>query len=134
MIDVETWVESYRRAWETADAVAAADLFRDDATYRSNIFEDPHVGREGIESYWTGVTSTQAEVKVKMGRPIIQGQRVAVEFWTTMENEGAPITLPGCLLLVFDDEGKCLTLHEYYTFAEGRLTPPPEWGGPGPEH
>ncbi len=129
MNDVQTWVESYRHAWETADAEAAADLFGGDATYRSNIFEDPHVGREGSVSYWSGVTSTQREVKVEMGRPIEQGNRVAVEFWTTMENDGAAVTLPGCLLLVFDEEGKCSSLHEYYTFAEGRLVPPPEWGG-----
>jgi hypothetical protein len=131
MIDVGTWARSYARAWETADAEAAADLFSEDATYRSNIFEDPHLGRAGIVSYWKSVTSTQREVMVEMGRPIVQGNRAAVEFWTTMENDGALVTLPGCLLLTFDAAGKCLTLHEYYTFGEGRLGPPPEWGGHG---
>jgi hypothetical protein len=129
MIDVDTWVERYGRAWETADEEAAADLFSENATYRSNIFEDPHVGRVGVEAYWRQVTSTQQDIRVRMGRPLIQGNRAAVEWWTTMEQDGADVTLPGCLLLVFDDEGKCQSLHEYYVFTEGRLDPPPEWGG-----
>jgi ketosteroid isomerase-like protein len=129
MIDVETWVERYGRAWERADEEAAAGLFSENATYRSNIFEDPHIGRSGVEAYWSQVTSTQQNTRVRMGRPIAQGNRVSVEFWTTMEQDGAHVTLPGCLLLVFDDEGKCQSLHEYYVFAEGRLDPPPEWGG-----
>ena len=129
MIDVATWVEGYRRAWEEVDAEAAADLFAEEATYRSNIFEEPHVGRDGVRAYWSQVTSTQRDVRVTMGRPVVDGNRVAVEFWTTMENAGAEVTLPGCLLLVFDDDGRCRSLHEYYSFAEGRLDPPPEFGG-----
>ena len=41
-----------------------------------------------------------------MGRPIVEGHRAAVEFWTNMQNEGADVTLVGCLLLIFDDEGR----------------------------
>jgi hypothetical protein len=63
-----------------------------------------------------------------MGRPIVDGNRVSVEFWTTMNNEGADVTLPGCLLLDFADDGRCRRLHEYYEFAPGRLDPPEEWG------
>ena len=129
MTDVAAWVEAYRLAWEERDADAAAALFSEDSTYRSNIFEEPHVGQDGVRDYWSGVTATQRDVTVRMGRPIVDGARVAVEFWTTMENAGAEITLPGCLLLVFDDDGRCRSLHEYYTFAEGRLDPPPEYGG-----
>lgn len=129
MIEIDAWVEAYGRAWEQADPAAAADLFTEDATYRSNIFEEAHSGRAGIEAYWRQATATQRDIEVRMGRPIVEGDRVSVEFWTSMENEGADITLPGCLLLTFDDEGRCRTLHEYYTFGDGRLDPPPEWGG-----
>jgi hypothetical protein len=63
-----------------------------------------------------------------MGRPIADGNRVSVEFWTKMKNEGADITLPGCLLLEFAEDGRCRRLHEYYEIAPGRLDPPEEWG------
>ena len=74
-IDVETWAESYARAWVELDAEAAADLFTEGATYRSFIFDEPHVGRDGVRSYWSEVTSTQSEVHVTMGRPIVDGPR-----------------------------------------------------------
>jgi hypothetical protein len=128
-IDIETWVERYARAWTDADPEAAADLFAEDGTYRSFIFDEPHVGRDEVRSYWSGVTSTQSNVVVTMGRPIVDGARTAVEFWVTMENSGEDVTLVGCLLLGFDDEGKCRSLYEYYEFTPGRLVPPDDWGG-----
>ena len=47
---------------------------------------------------------------------------------TTMRNDGADVTLPGCLLLRFGQGGRCLGLREYWHFEQGRLDPPPEWG------
>jgi hypothetical protein len=129
VIDVETWVERYAGAWVDMDAEAAAALFTDDATYRSFIFDEPHVGRDGVRSYWSEVTSTQSDVQVRMGRPIFEGRRAAVEFWTNMQSDGADVTLVGCLLLIFDDEGSCQSLDEYYEFAQGRIEPPEIWGG-----
>ena len=126
---VGSWLEAYRRAWEEADADAAAALFAEDATYRSNIFEDPYDGRDGVRRYWTEATSTQEDVRVLMGRPFTDGVRVAAEFWTTMRNDGAEITLPGCLLLLFGDDGLCLALREYWHVEQGRREPPPGWGG-----
>ena len=114
MTDVGAWVETYRQAWEESDAAKAAGLFTEDATYRSNIFEEPHSGHQGIAAYWTSVTATQSDIEVRMGRPIVDGERVSVEFWTTMNNEGADVTLPGCLLLEFADDGRCRRLHESY--------------------
>jgi SnoaL-like domain len=111
-MDVASWVEAYRRAWEEKDAEAAAVLFDEQATYRSNIFEEPYVGREGVRRYWQDVTRTQEDVHVVMGRPFADGDRVAAEFWTTMVNDGAEITLSGCLLLRFDESGHCLSLRE----------------------
>jgi Rrf2 family protein len=57
-------------------------------------------------------------------RPFVEGSRVAVEFWTTMRVDGDPVTLPGCLMLDFDDEWACRRLREYRHFMPGRLEPP----------
>ena len=127
-MDVATWLEAYRRAWETKDAEAAADLFAEDATYRSSIFEDPYEGRDGVRTYWTEVTRTQEDIRVLMGAPFADGDRVAAEFWTTMRNGGAEITLPGCLLLRFGTDGLCTALREYWHIQQGRLDPPVGWG------
>jgi hypothetical protein len=122
------WAEAYRVAWETVDSEAAAALFTDDASYRSNIYEEPHRGRSGIADYWTGVTSTQSNVAVQMGEPFVDGERVDLEFWTTMDVESAPVTLAGCLLLRFDEDGLCADLREYWNFTDGTHQPPAGWG------
>ena len=127
-MDVRSWLEAYRKAWEDKDAEAAAALFDERTTYRSNIFEDPYEGRDGVRRYWREATRTQEDVRVAIGKPFVDGERVAAEFWTTMRNDGADVTLTGCLLLRIAEDGLCLALREYWHFQPGRLDPPPDWG------
>jgi len=60
------------------------DLFTPDASYRSSVFREPFLGSDAIRSYWQRGAGTQREVAVRMGRPIITDDRMAVEWWTTM--------------------------------------------------
>jgi hypothetical protein len=125
---IAEWIEAYRQAWEERDADAAAALFTEDATYRSLVFEEPHIGRTGIAEYWRGVTEAQSEVRVRMGKPYGSAERAAVEFWTNMKVGGEDVTLPGILLLEFTPDGLCSRLHEYWHYQPGVFDPPPEWG------
>jgi hypothetical protein len=125
---VELWAERYRVAWEKADSEAASELFAEDSTYRSVIYEDPHRGRPGVADYWSAVTATQSGVTVRMGRPVVEGDRAVVEFWTEMAVEGEPMTLAGALLLDFDEAGLCTALREYWHFTAGSFQPPDDWG------
>ena len=127
-MDVGSWLEAYRKAWEDKDADAAAALFDERATYRSNIFEEAYEGQDGVRRYWSEVTKTQEDVRVVMGRPFVDGDRVAAEFWTTMRSDGADVTLPGCLLLRFGPDGRCLALREYWHVEPSRREPPTGWG------
>lgn len=125
---IAAWIDGYRRAWEERDPDAAAALFTDDATYRSLVFDDPHRGRSGVSEYWRAVTEAQSEVRVRMGEPYGSGDRVAVEFWTTMKVSGEEVTLPGILLLQMTPDGLCRRLHEYWHYQPGTFEPPAEWG------
>jgi hypothetical protein len=53
---------------------------------------------------------------------------VAIEFWTNMMVEDADVTLPGCLLLDFAEDGRCRRLREYWHYQPGAFNPPAEWG------
>ncbi|GGI09816.1 nuclear transport factor 2 family protein [Egicoccus halophilus] len=127
-MDVATWVENYRVAWERADVELASSLFTDDATYRNDVFAAPNVGRAGVAEYWTRVTSRQSDVEVRMGRPFGVDGRFAVEFWTRMAVDAEDVTVSGTLLLLMADDGRCRSLRENVNVAEGRVDPPPEWG------
>lgn len=126
--EVVEWSEVYRVAWEERDSEAASSLFTDDASYRSNIYEEPNQGRVGVAQYWAGVTSVQSDIRVRMGTPFVDGERAVVEFWTKMRVEDNPVTLAGCLLLRFSDDGLCSDLREYWNFIDGTHQPPDGWG------
>lgn len=129
MQTVQTWLEGYRKAWEDRDPEAAAALFTDDAPYREQPYQDPFPGAAGVKQYWTDVTATQSDVSFRYGTPLIVDDRAVVEWWVTMKNGGADITLAGVFLLRFDESGKCSDLNEYWHFGEGQLQPYPGWGG-----
>jgi hypothetical protein len=118
-MELADWIEGYR-AWETADTNLVLTLFTEDASYRSNPFEEPHVGHDRFRAYWDGVTGQQSEARVAMGRPFVDGNSVAVDWWTTLVSEGEEVTLPGCLLLRFGSDGRCSDLGEYWNFTPGR--------------
>jgi len=127
---VQEWIAGYQRAWEERDADAAGELFSEDAIYRDQPLGDAYVGRDGVREYWRGVTASQDDVRVRFGEPIIavDGRRAAVEFWVTMLNGGAEVTLTGILFLRFDADGLCEELREAWHFGEGCVDPPAGWG------
>ena len=66
---------------------------------------------------------------MRMGRPFVDGDRAAVEWWTTMNDaDDGEITLPGCLLLRFEPDGRCSSLREYWHVEPGHREPHDGWG------
>ena len=121
------WVEELRLAWEQGDPARAAALFTLDAKYHSHPFHPPVVGRTAIEAYWEKATSTQSDVRVQMGKPLLDGDRAVLEWWAVMTDGGAETTDAGALVLEFDGE-HCANLREYWNITEGILASPEGWG------
>jgi nuclear transport factor 2 (NTF2) superfamily protein len=122
------WLERYRRAWIDRDADAASLLFTDDASYREQPFQEAFVGRAAIRDYWQRVTASQTSVELRYGRAIVDGHRLAVEWWANLQTDGGPITLAGEFLLRFAENGECRELREYWVLTQARVEPPPGWG------
>jgi hypothetical protein len=128
-MELADWIEGYRRAWAENDVDLVLPLFTEDASYRSSAFREPNLGHEGIRAYWEETAGTQRGVEVRMGEPLVDGNLVAVEWWTTMDDaEDGSITLPGCLLLQFAPDGRCFDLREYWNVEAGRVPPHEGWG------
>jgi uncharacterized protein (TIGR02246 family) len=126
--DYSDWLERYRQAWIQRDADAASHLFTEDAIYREQPFQAPFVGREAIRTYWATVTASQTSVELRYGRAVVDGRRLAVEWWANLETTDGPITLAGEFLLTFAAGGECRELREYWLLTQGRHEPPPGWG------
>ncbi|HEY1920936.1 MAG TPA: nuclear transport factor 2 family protein [Streptosporangiaceae bacterium] len=126
----QQWIEHYGRAWESGNDDEIAELFTPDASYRSSVFREPHVGTEAIRRYWRRAAGSQRDVTVRMGQPVITADRTTVEWWTTMTDpDDGALTLPGCLLLRFAADSRCQDLWEYWQVQPGWQDPPPGWGG-----
>ena len=122
------WLARYRRAWIERDADAASLLFTDDAIYREQPFQPPFVGRAAIRAYWARVTASQTSVELRYGRTVVDGARVAVEWWANLGTDSGPLTLAGEFMLRFAGSGECEELREYWLLSQGRIEPPPGWG------
>ena len=127
-MELGAWIEAYGRAWETGDENLMVSLFTEDANYRSSPFREPFRGHDEIRAYSHRNAGTQRDKRVRMGRPFVDGNRVAVEWWTTMVDGGEAVTLPGCLLLRFEADGRCSDLREYWHVEPGTREPFADWG------
>ena len=126
--DYADWLARYRRAWIERDADAASLLFTEDATYREHPFQAAFTGRAAIRDYWSRVTASQTSVELRYGRSIVDGRRLAVEWWANLQTNDGPVTLAGEFLLLFAESGECRELREYWVLTQGRVDPPPGWG------
>ena len=126
--DYVGWLDRYRRAWMERDADAACRLFTEDAVYREQPFQAPFVGRDAIRAYWSRVTASQTGVEIRYGQAVVDGHRLAVEWWANLQTNDGPLTLAGEFLLRFADSGECRELREYWVLAQGRVEPPAGWG------
>jgi SnoaL-like protein len=125
---VNRWVRNYSKAWLKKDAKAIASLFSEDASYHSHPFRPVNQGKKSILDYALGALDVEEVHAVRFGKPIVEGSRAAVEYWTTMKEKVDEVTLAGCIMMRFSKTGQCKELHDYWVLQTGGLTPPPDWG------
>lgn len=125
---VNKWIRNYSKAWLKKDAKTIASLFSEDASYHSHPFRPVNKGKKSVFDYTTGALDVGEVYEVRFGKPIIEGLRASVEYWTTMKEKTEDVTLAGCVMLRFSKNGQCKELHDYWVLQTGRVSPPPEWG------
>jgi len=125
---VNAWLEEFGRVWRESDADGAAALHPADGVYRNSPFlEQPFVGTEAIKGFWERALVGVSEIDFRWGKPVIEGNRAAVEWWVTEMNNGEPATLAGIFLLTF--EGALVSdFREAFVKQAGKLEPHENWG------
>ena len=117
--DAVAFVEGYGRTWERWDLSAWADLFTGDVVYVEHPTQRPVVGRAELEAYFRKEAAEQGAVSVRMGSPVVDGNRVAGEFWVTATSESEPATLVGGFIAQLEPDGRCSHFREYWFYVEG---------------
>jgi hypothetical protein len=125
------FVEGYGRTWETWNLEGFVELFSDDVIYVEHPVDETVVGREEMERYIRKEQLEQGKARVRMGKPIIDGDRVVGEFWASMSNRDgeAAGTLAGCFIARLDPgNGRCTHFRQYWFEFDGQPAPFEGWG------
>ena len=126
MIDrtgVDAWIEELRRGWSAGEPDAIGKLFSETVVYRASPFEEPLVGRDRVVAHWREELSGVNKALVDFSFPLIDGDRVAVEWWAVVTRGGIVTTDSGALVLEFTGS-LCSRLHEYWMLRDGALASP----------
>ncbi len=122
------FVESYGKTWEAWDVNGFVNLFSDAVVYVAHPTEETVAGKEALTDYVRKEESEQGSVSVKMGRPIIDGDHLAAEFWVTATNPEGEGTIAGCLIARLDADGRCAHFREYWFDLDGHTPAFDGWG------
>jgi uncharacterized protein (TIGR02246 family) len=118
--DVERWIESYRRAWETDDASDVASLFTDDATYKPYPWPRERVGWQGrdeIVEKWIGRGDSKIGWRFEHEILAVEGDTAVVEGWTSYDRgEGEPWdeAYANIWLVRFAEDGRARQFSEWW--------------------
>ena len=118
------WARRYQEAWLGGDAEAAAALYTEDCVFRSHPFRE----LEDARAYTRRVFGEAETLDARFGEPIVEGDRVAVEYRAVLQEAGREVTLAGCSIMRLDADGRCREARDYWATTEGRHEPPPGWG------
>ena len=121
----QIWLDNYVAAWLSYDEDDIRALFTSDIAYRYHPYDDPIVGREAVVASWLGKSdSDEASTRDAPGTysaryaPVAVDNDVVVATGTSSYSErpAGPIvrTYHNCLVMRFDDEGRCREFTEYY--------------------
>jgi nuclear transport factor 2 (NTF2) superfamily protein len=119
------WARVWEQAWRERDPQAIGTLYADDCIFRTHPFREA----ENPLAYVSRELPNESDVEARFGRPVVDGDRAAVEWWATLLEEGRQITLAGFSWLRFDERGLVLEQRDYWAQRDGRTSPPAPWGG-----
>jgi ketosteroid isomerase-like protein len=122
------FADAYGRAWETWDFTGFVDLFSDDVVYVPHATEERVVGKAALAGYIRKEAADQGDASVRIGTAVIDGDRVAAEFWVTRTNEGERWTTAGSFIARLGTDGRCTHFREYWFDVPGHVSAYEGWG------
>ena len=124
------WAETWTSAWLAHDVEAVVALYAEDCVHRSTPFRPVLRGRNAVREYVADAFAEERSVEdVRFSTPMVEGERAFVEYWAnSLDQSGEPVTLAGCALARFDDDGLIVEARDYWHLEAGHHEPPADWG------
>ena len=110
---VATWVEGYRKAWESNDPDDIGALFSDEALYYTEPYAKPWRGRGEIVRQWIENRDEPGDTTFEFQVEAIVGERAFVT-GTTDYKTAPPRTYSNIWDLTLDDEGRATRFTEWW--------------------
>lgn len=118
------WAEAWTRGWEALDPEPILACYAPDALLSTEPFREPYRGRDGVRAYVTACFAAEAEPRVWMAEPIVDGDRAAISWWASLREEGTDARLAGTSVLRFAGAGLVVEQWDAWNQAAGRGEPP----------
>jgi SnoaL-like domain len=122
------FVDGYGRTWQGWDLSGFVDLFSEEVVYVAHAMHETVVGKPALASYIQKEAAEQGQVSVRMGKPVIAGDRVAAEFWVTATSGSETATFAGCFIARLASDGLCVNFREYWFDVPGHADAYEGWG------
>ena len=107
---VTSWVQSYRRAWESNDPEEIGGLFAEEAAYFTEPFAPPWLGRAEIVAKWLENSDEPGTTTFEWHPVIITDEVAVVEATTTYPDK----TYSNLWVLRLDQVGQALQFTEWW--------------------
>ncbi|MET9082839.1 nuclear transport factor 2 family protein [Streptomyces sp. NPDC004237] len=120
----ERFVRVWERGWAAHDVDTLLALYAEDCVHRSMPFRAPHRGRDELAAYLRWSFEGERAAEVRFSAPLVGPGGVAVaEFRVFAEEDGAALTVAGCVFARFDAMGLAVETRDYWHTAEGHQEP-----------
>ncbi len=113
--DGQALLARLKEATERRDVDLAVSLFRDDAEWRRDPFEEPLVGANAIRAVWNDEAATRANVELDAEQVWVTGQTVLARWHGayTRRADAQRLRERGFLTLELDPEGLIARMREW---------------------
>jgi hypothetical protein len=118
------WADMWAHGWPAKDVDGIVGLQADEGVHWASMFR-PYRGRAGLRTYVQECFDEETRpAEVWFGEPQVDDDVATVEYWAVTYPNDQPLTISGCTLLRFNDEGLVAEARDYSHLKERRHLPP----------
>jgi hypothetical protein len=109
--EIQSWLESYLRAWKSNSPREIAKLFTEDAYYSTGPFDEPWIGQEAIIDGWVGLGDQPTDWTFEYEVLAADSDLGVLQGTTVYKSAG---TFSNIWLMRFAKDGRCKDFREWF--------------------